>query len=115
LLAAYTNAKLISNTDTLTDWLEGGTSGGSGPIQDWNNLKREKSLSAQDVAQRLVISYVLDLPFGKGKKYFSGVSGAGGKVVSGWGVDGVTTFQRGFPRSEEHTSELQSRFDLVCR
>src|SRR5438876_219464 len=97
LLAAYTNAKLISNTDTLTDWLEGGTSGGSGPIQDWNNLKREKSLSAQDVAQRLVISYVLDLPFGKGKKYFSGVSGAGGKVVSGWGVDGVTTFQRGFP------------------
>src|SRR5205823_13909279 len=49
------------------------------------------------VAQRLVISYVLDLPFGKGKKYFSGVSGAGGKVVSGWGVDGVTTFQRGFP------------------
>src|SRR5207249_12255123 len=22
---------------------------------------------------------------------------------------------RGFPRSEEHTSELQSRFDLVCR
>jgi Carboxypeptidase regulatory-like domain/TonB dependent receptor len=97
LLAAYTNAKLISNTDTLTDWLEGGTSGGSGPIQDWNNLKREKSLSAQDVSQRLVISYVLDLPFGKGKKYFSGVSGAGGKVVSGWGVDGVTTFQRGFP------------------
>src|SRR5699024_12502245 len=25
-------------------------------------------------------------------------------------VDGL-----GFPRSEEHTSELQSRFDLVCR
>jgi len=97
LLAAYTNAKLISNTDTLTDWLEGGTSGGSGPIQDWNNLKGEKSLSAQDVSQRLVISYVLDLPFGKGKKYFNGVSGVGSKVVSGWGVDGVTTFQRGFP------------------
>jgi hypothetical protein len=97
LLAAYTNAKLLSNTDTLTSWLEGGTTGGVGAIQDWNNLKGEKSISSQDVSQRLVISYVLDLPFGKGKKYFSGVSGAGSKVVSGWGVDGVTTFQRGFP------------------
>jgi hypothetical protein len=97
MLVAYTNAKLLSNTDTLTDWLEGGTSGGSGPIQDWNNLKGEKSLSAQDVSQRLVISYVLDLPFGKGKRYFSGGSGVGSKLVSGWGLDGVTTFQRGFP------------------
>jgi hypothetical protein len=97
LLAAYTNAKLLSNTDTLTSWLEGGTSGGVGAVQDWNNLKGEKSLSSQDVSQRLVISYVLDLPFGKGKRYFGGVSGVGSKVVSGWGVDGVTTFQRGFP------------------
>jgi Carboxypeptidase regulatory-like domain/TonB dependent receptor len=97
LLAAYTNAKLLSNTDTLTSWLEGGTSGGVGGIQDWNNLKGEKSLSSQDVSQRLVISYVLDLPFGQGKRYFSGMSGVGSKVVSGWGIDGVTTFQRGFP------------------
>ena len=38
MLAAYTNAKLMSNTDTLTSWLEGGTTGGTGAIQDWNNL-----------------------------------------------------------------------------
>ena len=94
---AYTNAKLLSNTDTLTSWLEGGTSGGVGAVQDWNNLKGEKSVSSQDVSQRLVISYVLDLPFGKGKRYFGGVSGVGGKLVSGWGIDGITTFQRGFP------------------
>ena len=30
MLVAYTNAKLMSNTDTLTSWLEGGTSGGVG-------------------------------------------------------------------------------------
>jgi hypothetical protein len=97
LLAAYTNSKLISTTDTLTSWLEGGVTGGVGNIQDWNNLKAERSLSSQDVPQRLVISYVLDLPFGRGKKFLSDLSGAGGKAVSGWGVDGVTTFQRGFP------------------
>jgi len=96
LLAAYTNAKLLSNTDTLTSWLESST-GGVGQVQDWNNLNGEKSLSSQDVSQRLVISYVLDLPFGHGKKFAAGLSGAADKVVSGWGIDGVTTFQKGFP------------------
>jgi hypothetical protein len=96
LLVAYTNAKLLSNTDTLTSWLEGPT-GGVGQVQDWNNLKGERSLSSQDVSQRLVISYVLDLPFGHGKRYAANFNGIADRVVSGWGVDGVTTFQKGFP------------------
>jgi len=93
LLVAYTNAKLISNADTLTNWLEAST----GSIQDFNNLKGERSLSSQDVPQRLVISYVLDLPFGRGKKYFSSSTGVMDKLVGGWGIDGVTIFQSGFP------------------
>jgi hypothetical protein len=97
LLVAYTNAKLLSNTDTLTSWLENGSTGGVGQVQDWNNLNKERSLSSQDVSQRLVISYVLDLPFGRGKRFLGGASGVTSKAVSGWGIDGVTTFQRGFP------------------
>ena len=93
LLAAYTNAKLMTNADTLTTWLESGV----GEVQDWNNLKGERSLSSQDVSQRLVLSYVYDLPFGHGQKYMADASGATAKVVGGWGVDGVTTFQKGFP------------------
>jgi hypothetical protein len=96
MLVAYTNAKLLTNTDTLTSWLENPT-GGVGQVQDWNNLKEEKSLSSQDVSQRLVISYVLDLPFGHGRRYAASFSGVADKVVSGWGIDGITTFQRGFP------------------
>jgi hypothetical protein len=60
-------------------------------------LKGERSLSSQDVSQRLIISYVLDLPFGHGKMFLNGSSGLVDKVVGGWGVDGITTFQRGFP------------------
>src|SRR5882762_7709498 len=96
MLVAYTNAKLLTNTDTLTSWLEGPT-GGVGQVQDWNNLKGERSLSSQDVSQRLVISYVLDLPFGHGKRFASGLNGVANKAVSGWGIDGETSFQRGFP------------------
>src|SRR5712692_8652047 len=97
LLVAYTNAKLLATADTLTSWLEGNGTGGVAGIQDWNNLKGERSLASQDVSQRLVISYVLDLPFGHGKKYVSGFQGVSDKFVSGWGIDGVTVFQRGFP------------------
>ena len=93
LLVAYTNAKLISDTDTLTAWLEPGV----GAIQDNNNLRGERSLSSQNVPQRLVISYVLDLPFGKGRRYFANTSGTVDKFIGGWGVDGVTIFQSGFP------------------
>src|SRR5438445_2213990 len=97
LLVAYTNAKLLATADTLTSWLEGGGTGGVGQIQDWNNLKAEKSLASQDVSQRAVISYVLDLPFGHGKKYLSGLEGVSDKLVSGWGIDGVPVFQWGCP------------------
>ena len=93
LLLAYTNAKLISNTDTLTSWLEPRV----GAIQDNNNLPRERSLSSQDVPQRLVISYVLDLPFGQGRPYLASIGSGMNRLVGGWGIDGVATFQRGFP------------------
>lgn len=97
LLVAYTNAKLLSNTDTLTSWLEPNTTGPVGAVQDWNNLKGERSLSSQDVSQRLVISYVYDLPFGHGQKFASDATGFKDKLIAGWGVNGITTFQKGFP------------------
>jgi Carboxypeptidase regulatory-like domain len=93
LLVAYTNSKLISDTDTLTNWLEVAAGG----VQDNNNNKGERSLSSQDVPQRLVISYVLDLPFGRGKRFVSNANSVTDKIIGGWGVDGVTIFQSGFP------------------
>jgi hypothetical protein len=97
LLVAYTNSKLLSNTDTLTSWLEGGVGGGVGVWQDNTNPKGEYSLSSQDVSQRLIINYVLDLPFGHGKRFASDATGVKDKVIAGWGIDGVTTLGRGFP------------------
>jgi hypothetical protein len=96
LLAAYTNSKFLSDTDTQNSWLEG-TTGGVNGVQDWNCIQCSYSLSSQDVPQRLVISYVENLPIGQGQRFFSGVHGLPGKLISGWGADGITTFQRGFP------------------
>jgi len=93
LLAAYTNSKLISDTDTLTAWLETAV----GVIQDNNNLRGERSLSSQDVSQRLVVSYALDIPLGQDRHYLPHIGTNLNRVVGGWGIDGVATFQRGFP------------------
>lgn len=94
LIAAYTWSKLMSNTDTSTYWLE---SGGIGAVQDATNLHNEWSLSSQNVSQHLIVSYVLDLPFGRGQMYLANLNDVTEKVISGWGIDGITTFQAGFP------------------
>jgi hypothetical protein len=94
VLVAYTHSKLISDTDTITGWLE---SGGVGGVQNWNNLNNEKSLASFDVPDRLVISYVLDVPVGKGRKFLTNANHFVDAAVGGWGVEGVTTIQEGFP------------------
>jgi hypothetical protein len=94
VLGSYTWAKLISDTDTLTAWLEpnGGLS-----VQNFNNLRLERSLANYDVSHRLVVSYDLDLPLGKGQPFLGSVGGPAGKLVSGWSVHGASAFQAGSP------------------
>ncbi len=94
LLAAYTFSKLISDVESNTSWLDGGQSGG---YQNFNNLRLERSLASWDSRHRFTLSYVYDLPFGQGKKFLPDASGVAGKLVSGWGVNGITTLQLGFP------------------
>jgi hypothetical protein len=95
LLGAYTWSKLISDTDTITGWLEPG--GGAGGVQDNYNIAAERSLALYDTPQRLVISYIADLPFGKGQAIGQNVTGFLGKLISGWGINGISTFQSGNP------------------
>jgi hypothetical protein len=52
--------------------------------------RRDRSLSAFDARHRLVLSYYWELPL---RKY----SGATGKLLNGWALSGITTFQTGFP------------------
>jgi hypothetical protein len=104
--AAYTWSKLLSDTDTLSSWLEAGHSVGG--VQDPSNLRLEKALASFDAAQRLVVSYVYDLPVGKGKHFLGNVHGVADKVVSGWGIAGVSTFQSGLPLALTTATNLTS-------
>jgi len=95
LLASYTFSKVLSNVETLTTWLDSGT--GVAGYQNNYDLRSEKALSSFDSRQRLTVSYVYDLPFGKGLQYLSSSNAFVSRVISGWGINGVTTFQMGFP------------------
>lgn len=57
--------------------------------------KWDKGLSTFNVPHRLVYSYIYELPFGKGKKFASGINSVADKIVGGWQVTGITTFAMG--------------------
>ena len=95
LLASYTFSKVIADIETLTSWLD--SANGVGGIQNWNNFRAERSISSFDSHQRLVVAYGIDLPFGKGKKFLGGLNGFADRAISGWGINGDSTFQMGFP------------------
>ena len=69
--------------------------------------RRSRSLSAFDARHRLVLSYYWQLPTQK----FSGTTG---KLLNGWAVSGITSFQTGFPIriSTLDDQELMYSFDF---
>ena len=94
-LAHYTIAKMIddiSHSAGNLNWLGGGTN-----IQDFNNLRNERSLSTHDIPQRLVISFSYQLPIGSGKALGTNMGRLANALVGGWEVSGLMTFQSGVP------------------
>lgn len=107
VLAAYTWSKTIGDIETGMSWLEAGPLAN---IQDNNNLRGERAVSGFDVPQRLIVSYVYDLPFGRGKPFLAGISGPVDRLLSGWGINGISTFQAGFPLTLSTASNLTDSF-----
>ena len=85
-LAAYTNSKTL--TDVAFD-----ANGQLAAPQNQYNRRAEKSLANTDIPQRLVLSYVYELPWGRGKRLLS--HGALSQVLGGWTFSGIHTYQSG--------------------
>jgi hypothetical protein len=56
-----------------------------------------RMISDLDVPHRLSVSGILELPFGKGRRWASNASGLVEALIGGWQVQGVYTYQSGFP------------------
>lgn len=96
LLASYTYSKTLTNADSAYAGLTAFASSDTFKAQNPRDLKSEKALSFQDVPHSFVLSYLYELPVGKGKKFLN-QGGVVDKVLGGWQVGGVLRYQSGAP------------------
>jgi hypothetical protein len=107
VLGAYTWSKNIGDIETGMNWLEAEP---LATIQNNNNLRGERAVSGFDVPHRLIVSYVYDLPVGKGRKFLAGANGITDRLIGGWGINGIATFQAGFPLTMSTSTNATNSF-----
>jgi hypothetical protein len=95
VLASYTFSKFIDDVEGNNGWANSGPTS----IRNYYNLAAEKSVDGADIPHSLVISYIYELPIGKGKVLGSNLSKPVDAIVGGWQVSGISTFKQGFPLS----------------
>lgn len=62
-------------------------------------MRASRSLADYDVAHRFVVSYIYELPFGKGRHFGASWNTLTDTVLGGWQFNGFTTYQTGTPLS----------------
>jgi outer membrane receptor protein involved in Fe transport len=110
LLGSYTFSRLMTNAEYLDSWLDGIVGLNTAGWQDYNNPGSEYSLSSFDARQRLVVSYIYQLPVGKGRMFLNKMSAPVNAILGGWGLEGITTFQKGFPLGFSVTPNILSTY-----
>src|SRR2546429_7126472 len=89
--------------DTSSATVAGDAFGNSISSLNWFDMRLDRGLSDFNVGRTLVVNGTWDIPTAKS------FSGPEKWIADGWELGLILT------RSEEHTSELQSRLHLVCR
>jgi hypothetical protein len=92
----YTWAKSTDSKSAAAGLGQTETAGWQGFLNN-HDPERDHGLSGFDVDHRVVASFVWNLPFGKGERFGSGASGVKDAVIGGWQLNGIYTWQRGFP------------------
>jgi hypothetical protein len=97
LLGSYTFGKLISDSAIVPSNFGAVEVGSDNGYQNGKFDRRaERSVDPTDVANRLVLSGIYELPFGKGKRW-SPSSGFANALIGGWQLNLIGTLQGGLP------------------
>ena len=68
-------------------------------VQNPRNVKAEYGLSDFNYSQRFTFSPVIQLPFGRGRRFLAGANRATDALLGGWEATGILTLQSGAPFS----------------
>lgn len=88
LMGMYTYGKSIDNASSI-----GG--GAQTVVQDDNNFRAERGLSAFDIRHQFNSFYMWELPFGERKRWAK--KGTAAKILGSWSVNGSTMISSGTP------------------
>jgi hypothetical protein len=107
LLASFTGGKLIDNF--------GGVLTSDPAHQNIYNLRADRSLAPEDISRRFVLSYVYDLPFGRGKQFGAALSRPLDLIAGNWSLNGVLTFSTGVPLAILNAQNNSQSFSAAQR
>ena len=85
LLASYTLAHNLGNAD--------GNVGAA--IQDAHHPEKEFGPVLPDLRHRFVVSYIYELPVGRGRHFLPNLGGVSDGIIGGWQIGGITSAQSG--------------------
>jgi hypothetical protein len=93
-LTAYTFGKAIDESSQASLGFASGGSARNPAHPEW-----EKARADFDITHRFVNSLSYEIPFGKGKKFGSGMSNLADFLVGGWELQGIQSVNTGTPRT----------------
>ena len=107
LQASYTWSKLLTDADSTIPFSYVTGNGGAGlrQAEGSSNLKLDKAVSEQDLAHQFSLSYLYQLPFGKGRKWLNHSAGLD-LLVGGWQLGAIQRYQSGAPISFGCTASI---------
>ena len=97
VLASYTFSKTITDADSIQPYYS--TLQSQGGTQNPYDHRAEKAVSNQDVPNNFVVSYLYELPVGKGKQFLANTPKPVSAVISNWRISGVQRYLSGQPIS----------------
>ena len=87
----YTWSHSIDNGSSVVNTVTGGL------VCDMTNLRVCRANSDFDIRHLVNANFIYELPFGRGQRFGSGVSGWVNQIIGGWELTGIFTARSGLP------------------
>ena len=111
-LGAYTFSKLLDNVTGNGNYF---APDNTANVIDAYDRSRDYGLSSVDTPHRFTFSGTYELPFGRGRMILGGAGGVVDRIVSGWQLNAIATYQSGFPLSITQQVNNTNAFSLGQR
>jgi trimeric autotransporter adhesin len=112
LLTAYTFSKMLDDITGNSNYF---APDNTANVIDAYDRSRDYALSSVDTPHRFTMSGAYELPFGKGKAFFSSGNSIVNRVIGGWQLNAIVTYQSGFPLSLTQQVNNTNAFSLGQR